>query len=294
MRERKEGKGDKGSVTCHSHYAKLRWYLNISSILQKLKIEKQHKHSLSLSLFFEKKSKSIVNLLRNAYLSISLHPSFSNKLHFRCHILDFHSKYLQLKMFLFEQDALFVQWSRRRRSSITVISRRRTHLHRRTGVLHASRHIALSIRAPGSSEASDIARKRGKEERRKDEKERERRLGERSGRQSQSRYVECVCALVCCRVLYSRLQLSRICMAVSLTEWRFARPADALPPSSLTRSLARSLRGRSLLFAQPTYLPQPGSARDRGPQLWTPHLKPPRHYISLRSPPPRANVSGSG
>lgn len=60
-------------------------------------------------------------------------------------------------------------------------------------------------------------------------------------------------------------------MAVSLTEWRFARPADALPPSSLAS------RPSLLLFAQPTYLPQPGSARDHSP-----HQKHLRHYISLR------------
>jgi len=57
-------------------------------------------------------------------------------------------------------------------------------------------------------------------------------------------------------------------MAVSLTEWRFARPADALPPA-----LARGLLF-CFLHNLPTYATRT-TARDRAS---TPELETPLHF----------------
>lgn len=134
---------------------------------------------------------------------------------------------------------------RRRRSSITVINRRRT------GVLHASHHIALSIRARDSRGGERYSAEKRKGRKNEGRRRRWKALDEGEERPTVLEQVfERVYVFerspVCVYAPRSRSQLSRIyTMAVSLTEWRFARPADALPPSGAP--LARSLASRSSL-----------------------------------------------
>lgn len=74
-------------------------------------------------------------------------------------------------------------------------------------------------------------------------------------------------------------------MAVSLTEWRFARPADALPPALARGPLFCFLRNL------PTYLRN--ATRTTARAIARPHLSLKLHYISLRSPATAASGEGT-